>query len=257
MGNQATERPLILTSLAGVNHSLFSFPNFSGTLSELAAELRSERLGPGEVPLLLLTREVLTRVAARQLTEGEHAETLPLLAGVIALKARLLLPKPEVLAADDAGEWDELEDVLESVEALAELDALVSFLSQRRSERAGLIAARPLDLQLPRKARPAAGSAGLAKLVKAAQSAVREVQVPLLSRERLTLAGALRALGAFGTQLQTFTFFSVPVKDWGERATYFSALLEGVKAGMFSVEQAEPFADIEVRHLREELEDVS
>ncbi|TSA83110.1 segregation/condensation protein A [Deinococcus detaillensis] len=246
-----------MTSLTAANPFLFTFPNFSGTLSELAAELRSERLEPGEVPLLLLTREVLARAAAQQLRPEEHAETLPLLAGVIALKARLLLPKPEALAAEGAGEWDELEEVLESVEALAELDALVSFLSQRRSERAGLIAARPLDLQLPRKVRPAAGSAGLAKLVKAAQSTVREVQVPLLSRERLTLAGALRALSAFGTRLRTFTFFSVPVKDWGERATYFLALLEGVKDGTFSVQQAEPFADIEVRHLREELEEVS
>lgn len=232
--------------------SHFTFPGFSGTLTELAAALRSGRMLPGEVPLLDLTRELLGRIAAQRLTENEHAETLPVLAGVIALKVRLLLPRPELpptLEADDDGGLDE---VLESVEALAELGELVSFLAQRRSERAGLIAARPLDLDWPRRVRPAVGRSGLEKLVKAAQSAVREVQVPLLSRERLTLAAALRALRAFGTRLRTFTFLSVPVADWGERATYFSALLEGVKEGSFSAEQAEAFGDIEVRQLGDE-----
>lgn len=230
--------------------TFITLPHFSGTLSELAAALRLEKLLPSEVPLLQLTREVLGRAAAHQLTFDEYETALPILANVIALKAQLLLPKPEVMVIED--EWDELEEVLDSVEALAELDSLVSFLAQRRLERSGLIAARALDLQLPRKIRPAAGSAGLAKLVKAAQGAVRQVQVPLLARERLTLAGALRALSVFGARLQTFTFLSVPVADWGERTTYFSALLEGVKDGTFSVEQPQAFADIEVRHLAQE-----
>lgn len=244
---------LTLSAPALGNHSRFDFPGFSGTLTELASALRSERVRPGDVPLLSLTRELLARIAAQQLTPDEHAETLPVLAGVIALKVRLLLPRPEAPPSTENDDWDELDDVLEGVEALAELGELVSFLSRRRSERAGLIAARPLDLEWPRRVRPSVGRAGLARLVKAAQGAVREVQVPLLSRERLTLAGALRALRAFGTRLRTFTFLSVPVADWGERATYFSALLEGVKDGSFSVEQAETFGDIEVRQLGEEI----
>ena len=245
---------LALDSPPAAPFSHFTFPGFSGTLGGLAAALRSGRLLPGEVPLLSLTRELLERIAAQQFTPDEHAETLPVLAGVIALKVRLLLPAPQVPpSAGDSDDWDELDDMLESVEALAELGELVAFLSRRRSERAGLIAARPLNLDWPRRVRPAVGQAGLARLVKAAQSAVREVQVPLLSRERLTLAGALRALRAFGTRLRIFTFLSVPVADWGERATYFSALLEGVKDGSFSVEQAEAFGDIEVRQLGEEV----
>lgn len=239
---------------ASAAQGLFAFPGFSGTLPELAASLRAERLRPEDVPLLVLTRELLTRIAAQHLTPDEHAEVLPTLAGVIALKARLLLPRPEAQLSDEAyGDGDDLGDVLEVVEALAELSKLVSFLSQRRSERAGMIAARPLDLDWPRRVRPAVGRAGLARLVKAAQSAVRDVQVPLLARERLTLVGALRALRAFGARLRTFTFLSVPVADWSERATYFSALLEGVKDGSFSVEQPETFGDIEVRHLKKEI----
>ena len=231
--------------------SLFSFPSFCGTLNQLAAALRSGQVEPQDVPLLVLTRDLLGRIAGERLTPQEHAEVLPALAGVIALKAQLLLPKPAAArpvddhGEDGGGDWE----VAQGVEALAELGALVSLLLQRRTERAGLIAARPLDLGLLRRARPAAGQAGLARLVGAARKAVRDVQVPLLSRERLTLADALRALSAFGQHLRTFTFFSVPVNGWGERATYFSALLEGVKAGTFGVEQAQAFADIEVRHL--------
>ena len=241
------ERPP-LTLTPSPDPSAFSFPAFYGTLNQLAAALRSGQLPPQDVPLLTLTRELLGRIATRSFTPEEHAEVLPALAGVIALKAQLLLPRPEVVGSPES-DWDELDDILEGVEALAELDALVSLLSQRRTERAGLIAARPLDLGLPRRARPAAGQAGLAKLVGAARKAVRDIPVPLLSRERLTLADALRALSAFGQRLRTFTFLSVPVNDWGERATYFSALLEGVKDGTFGVEQPQAFADIQVRHL--------
>ncbi|WP_420596758.1 segregation/condensation protein A [Deinococcus sp.] len=238
---------------AALSSSLVTFASFSGSLTDLAAALRSGQVQPDEIPLLTLTRELLTRIAAAHFTADEHAELLPTLAGVIALKARLLLPKPPALPEpdDDFSDDEGVDDVLAGVEALAELGALVAFLSQRRSERSGLIAARPVDLGLPRRMRPAQGSAGLAKLVTAARSAVRAVELPLLARERLTLAGALRALGAFGTRLQTFTFFSVPVADWNERATYFSALLEGIKTGSFSAEQAQPFEDIQVEFLGE------
>ena len=232
--------------LSPQHSSLSTFPS----LTELTAALRSGQVQPSDVPLLSLTRELLARVAAAHFTADEHAELLPALAGVIALKARLLLPKPEIQPheGEDEGDWD----VLGGVEALTELGELVALLSRRRSEREGLIAARPLDLGLPRRVRPAAGKAGLARLVGAARKAVRDVQVPLLSRERLTLAGALRALSAYGTRLRTFTFFSVPVADWKERATYFSALLEGVRDGSFATEQPQPFADIKVRHLGKE-----
>ncbi|GAA4023179.1 ScpA family protein [Deinococcus rubellus] len=244
---------LTLDPPPAAHFSLFTFPGFSGTLLELAATLRAGRLLPGEVPLLRLTRELLGRITAQRLSPDEHAEALPVLASVIALKVRLLLPQPDTAPTTDFDDDSGLDGVLESVEALAELGELVSFLAQRRLERAGLIAARPLEIEWPRRVRPAVGRSGLEKLVKAAQSTVREVQVPLLSRERLTLAGALRALRAFGARLRTFTFLSVPVADWGERATYFSALLEGVKEGSFSAEQAEVFGDIEVRQLGEEV----
>lgn len=227
-------------------------PTFEGSLAELASALRTGRVEPGEVGLLHLTREVLGWARAQGI-EG-HPEALPALAGVIALKARLLLPAPDPDPSPE-GEWDTdpLDDLMEGVEALAELDALVGFLAARRREREGLIPARPVPLNLPRRERPAQPARSLARLVKAAQNAVRQVEVPLLSRERLTLADALGALRAFGVRLRTFTFRGIPAGDWGERTTYFAALLEGVKEGAFSVEQEASYGEIQVTsHLAED-----
>ncbi len=228
---------------------------FVGTLDALAQALRSGQVRPDEVPLLHITRELIAR--SEELSADDRAEALPPLASVIALKARLLLPQRQTVTDDGDGDSggfadDGLSDLLEGVEALAELDTLVSFLSRRRAERSGLIAPRPLPLNLPRKQRPAAGKAGLARLVKAAQHAVREVAPPLLARERLTLADALGALRAFGLRLRHFTLLSVPISDWAERTTYFAALLEGVKEGLLSAEQATPFADIHIATLEHE-----
>lgn len=224
-------------------------PSFQGSLTLLASALRSGQVLPSEVPLLRLTREVLAWVqdmtgqSATAFADA-HPDLLPALANVIALKARLLLPQPE---PDDPDTLEELfEEVVEGVEALAELDSLVAFLATRREERAGLLPARPIPLDLPRRERKRNPGGSLAKLVRAAQNAVRQVEVPLLARERLTLADALKALRAFGRRLSTFSFRGVAVQDWGEQTTYFAALLEGVKEGDFSVQQDEAYGEIQV-----------
>ncbi|MFC4427655.1 segregation and condensation protein A [Deinococcus navajonensis] len=223
---------------------------FEGSLSELASALRTGELVPAEVTLLRLTREVLAwvqDVAGAPAAFAEvHPELLPTLASVIALKARLMLPQPEGPEATDESLDEPLDDLLEGIEALAELDALVSFLAARRQAREGLMPARPIALDLPRRERRRNPQGSLARLVKAAQNAVRQVEVPLLARERLSLADALGALKAFGRRLRTFTFRGIPAQDWGERTTYFAALLEGVKEGTFSAEQPESYGDIVV-----------
>ncbi|PTA67867.1 segregation and condensation protein A [Deinococcus arcticus] len=242
----------------GAGSFLVALPGFAGTLGELAAALRAGRVPPAEVPLLALTREVLAW-AGRVTGEGPaaladaHPELLPTLAAVIALKARLLLP-PEEDDLPPEADVDEppADEVLRGVEALAQLDTLVGFLAARRREREGLIPARPFPVTLPRPERPRNPQGSLARLVRAARTAVRQVEVPLLARDRLTLQDALGALRAFGRRLRTFTFRGIPAQDWGERTTYFAALLEGVKEGTFSAEQAEPYGEIAVTsHLTE------
>lgn len=239
--------PLSQTSFA------VQLPCFSGTLAELASALRSGRVEPPQVPLLTLTREVL--IWAQEfgaLYADAQPDLLPTLAGVIALKARLLLPQPAPDSTDESWPDDLLDELVEGVEALAELDALVGFLSARRREREGLIAARAVPVILPRRERPRNPQGSLSKLVRAAQNAVRQVEVPLLARERLTLADALGALRAFGLRLRTFTFRGIPAQNWGEQTTYFAALLEGVKEGHFSVEQDGVNGEIQITsHLEE------
>ena len=225
---------------------------YSGDLSGLAGRLRAGAILPAQVPLLRLTRELLHWAGQFAALHPEtYAELLSVLAGVIALKARLLLPRPEAVPDDTNDDWTEDGGVLEGMQALAELDQLVQMLSQRRQARQGLIPAARLELGLPRRSARAAGQQGaaqeeLARLVRAARNAVREVSVPLLSVERLTLQDALKALRAFAGRLSIFSFGAVPAQDWGERATYFSALLEGVKAGDFVAEQQEVYGEIVV-----------
>jgi segregation and condensation protein A len=228
-------------------------PEYSGDLGGLAQRLRAGAILPECVPLLRLTRELLAWAGQFAALHPEtYAELLPVLAGVIALKARLLLPRPAAQAEasdeDMTDDWldDPGDEVLEGVQALHDLDQLVRLLFQRRQAREGLIPAARVELNLPRRAGKAAGKLGLAKLVKAARNAVRDVQVPLLSVERLTLQDALGALRAFARRLKIFTFGAVPAADWGERSTYFSALLEGVKAGDFVTEQQEMYGEIVV-----------
>ena len=226
---------------------------YRGDLGGLAQRLRAGSILPAQVSLLRLTRELLAwagRFAA--LHPETYAEVLPSLAGVIALKAKLLLPAPEAEGpqGEEGEDWAEsrtLESgVLEGVQALEQLGLLVQMLAERRQARQGLIPAGRLELGLPRRPSRAAGSQRLARLLKAAQNAVRDVQVPLLSVERLTLQDALKALRAFARRLSIFSFGAVPAADWGERSTYFSALLEGVKAGDFVVEQLDIYGEIMV-----------
>ena len=226
---------------------------FEGSLGDLAAALRSGELTPEQVPLLELTGAVLAWLRQHPAwQEGRPpAEVLPPLAAVIALKARLLLPPapPSEEGNGETEDWSEAwDDVTGGVEALAELDRAVQFLSQRRTERSGLIPApvpRP-GLDLPRRQRPPRQGQNLRRLLEAARAAVREVDVPLLARERLSLQGALSALLAFGRRLRHFSFSGITAQDWGERTTYFAALLEAVKTGELRAEQAEPYGDIQV-----------
>ncbi|ANE43980.1 segregation and condensation protein A [Deinococcus puniceus] len=247
MGTAVALAPAPQTSFA------VQLPCFSGTLAELASALRSGRVLPPEVPLLSLTREVLAWAQGfGALYADAQPDLLPTLASVIALKARLLLPQLQPEATEESWPDDLLDELVEGVEALAELDALVGFLSARRREREGLIAARAVPVILPRRERPRNPAGSLSKLVRAAHNAVRQVDVPLLSRERLTLADALGALRAFGTRLRTFTFRGIPAQNWGEQTTYFAALLEGVKEGNFSVQQDDVNGEILITsHLEE------
>jgi segregation and condensation protein A len=230
------------------------FEGFEGTLLELAASLRAGKLEPAFVPLLELTRAVLTRFENFR-TELEilsigsldlASEALPHLAGVIELKARLLLPRPIKTHHEDPDDIDNsLEDVLSGVEALAQLEGAISFLRDRRKERSKMLIASPVPINLPRKMRPLTQSIG--DLVEAAKRRVREVNLFDLAHDRLTLPQALERLRVFSQKLKKFFFADIPAQDWGEKTVLFSAMLEGVRAGELEVEQPEIYGAIEIQ----------
>jgi segregation and condensation protein A len=237
---------------------------FEGTLLELAASLRTGKLKPIQVPLLKLTRDVLERFHALrgelELSQGDldatfrtssldlASEALPHLAGVIELKARLLLPRqPNMLEEGEANIDAELEDVLEGVEALAKLEGAIQFLRDRRRERSLLLVAQVPPIKLPRKFKPLSRSLG--DLVKAAQRHVRDVNIFDLSLDRITMPMAMERLRDFGRRLKKYFFHDVPTSGWGERTVVFGAMLEAMRAGELEASQPEQYGAIEIRNL--------
>jgi len=238
-------------------------PHFSGNLLEVAQALRSGLLSPGEVPLRALVEKSLERFhALRVLDFKASSEALPLMASVVSWKVKMLLPpKPEPVqdfSLEDESEdlWDELAT---GIEQMANLERLVNFLSNQRLGRAWIVASKPLELNLPRREREHSEGVrrkGLSRLLEAARSAVRDVRLEGLSRERLTQGEAYRALRAFSSRLGRFLFSSVTVSSWSERTVYFTALLEGVREGRWSAHQGEVYGEIELEALKEEQAEV-
>jgi segregation and condensation protein A len=232
------------------------FSGFEGTLPELAAALRSESILPSQVPLLLLTRAVLSRYSQVKAVLPPDAalelasEALPHLSGVIELKTRLLLPKPpRIILEDDSDDADTtLEDVLEGVQALAQLEGAITFLKEQRASRSLLMLPNVPEIRLPRKAKPV--SSGLSALLEAARRRIRAIEFLDLAFERLTMPLALARIRSFGEQIKNFFFHQIPAENWGERTVLFSALLEGVRDGTFEANQEIAYSEIDVRCIK-------
>lgn len=229
------------------------FAGFEGTLPELSAALRLGQVLPSIVPLLELTRAVLARYQnAKAMLPPDDAlelssEALPHLSGVIELKARLLLPKPPKQEEDDSEFDSTLEDVLEGVQALAQLEGAIGFLREQRAARSQVLLPNVPGIVLPRKAKPIA--TGIGVLLEAARRRVRDIEFLDLAFERLTMPMAMARLMDFGKTLKSFFFAAVPATDWGERTVLFSALLEGVREGQLSAKQEVAYEDITVQCL--------
>ncbi|GGJ49205.1 segregation/condensation protein A [Deinococcus roseus] len=228
-----------------------SFPGFSGGLLDLLQALKQERLLPSEVPLSTITQAVLNRFYTLRALDAEVAsEALPQLAAVVALKTSLLLPRISKEEPEDAGEdfEDYPQDMMSSVQALQELDALVRFLAEKRKGRNHIIAAKGLDLPYERK-KPREKLV-LTQLLAAAKSAVREVQAAHIVKDRLTLEDARKAILAFVKNLRNFFFEAIITRDWGEKTVYFAALLESVRLGEVELRQDTAYGQIEVESLQ-------
>jgi segregation and condensation protein A len=237
---------LALASAVGPAPLVVEFAGFCGTLTELVMALRQERVAASQVPLLLLCQQVLLRFEQwRASLLDEASAALPLLASVIELKLRLLLPPlPSTEdSIDHEGQLDP-DAVAAGVERLAELDGLVGFLRLRRLAREQVVTPPAQAVTLQRQPRPT--GRGLAELVAAAKRRVRTLSLQDVALERLTLVTALTTLRQWAARLRSFLFGELPFESWGERTVFFAALLEGIKNGDVVAEQPEIYGEIQV-----------
>ncbi len=167
---------------------------------------------------------------------GRATETLPLLARIIELKVRLLLPQPP--KPPEA----ELEEILETVLALEAFEDAIGFLRERRETRRHLVSAQAPRPPYPRRARPLG-----AKLDRLSELATRHRVTHYfeLAVERLTLASALKKLRAGLVRLRRGTLQALmEARDWPTVTVAFSAMLEMVKEGEVKAEQGTLYDDI-------------
>jgi segregation and condensation protein A len=218
-------------------------PAFEGTLSELAQALRSRRLAPGQVDLLLVVREVLARFQAFANRDLDRAtEALPPAATVVELKARLLLPRPPrpVEEEDEAARAE----ALAAVAALEALEDAIAELRERRERRRHLLPARAPAPPYARAARPL--GIPLDRLTELA-ARLRPGPYFELVRERLTVSAAIGRILARLRPGQRRGFEEL-VEDasWATRTVYFVGALELVRDGRCRLHQPDAFGPIEV-----------
>ncbi len=224
-----------------------SFPGFDGSAFELAEALRRGRVPAAELPILDLIQQALAQLEALDL--DTKSAVLPLLAELLEAKLRALLPQtmdPE-WDGEDASEVEVAERV---VGLLVELERAVAFLEERSRVRRHVLPVRPpplpADPRLPRLAPE--------RLVRAARAFQRKAEV-LVAPERYGIAEAWRRIVRLLAFTRRFVFQRLPFGGWGERAVTFAALLEAFRLGKVHLEQAAPFAELEVERRETELEE--
>lgn len=232
---------------------LVDIHNFSGTLGELAHALRSQQLLPNEVDVLGLVRTYLRyyeRVAVDNLELA--TETLPQLARVVELKARLLLPRPPKENEDEEDEV--LEKTLAAITLLEDLEEAIYFLKRRREERRIILTARTPRPDYPRPARPL--KIGAARLAETA-ARYRLSNYFELAVERLTMAAAMKHLQTALARLRRGRLSDLlPSRSWESLVMSFTGMLELVKDGTVHASQTEPYAPIELELIEAQHEDI-
>lgn len=220
-----------------------SQPAFNGTLGELAYALRVSNVRPQDLDVLDLVQSYLTYF--NEVAEDDinlASEALPMVARIVELKVRFLLPRPP---KEDAEEEEELlEQALEAVTLLEELESAITFLRSRRLERRIMLPAKTPRPQYPRAERPLKISlGGLAELAsRYSVSNYFEMAV-----ERLTMAGAMKGLMKRLKSLRRGRLSELlEHQTWPVAAITFAGMLELFKEGKVRAEQAEVYGPIEL-----------
>jgi len=215
---------------------------FEGSLNELAHALRSAKLSPQEVNVLELVKHYLSYFYSFVDSDLNLAsEALPLIARVIELKTRFLLPRPP---KDDEDEEAMLEETLEAVTLLEELEDAILFLKNKREERRVVLPAKTPRPSYPRPDRPI--KIGLGRLAELA-SKYNSSNYFELAIERLSMAGAMKQLMNNLKRFRRAFFIDlIEHKTWTVAAISFAGMLELYKEKKLHAVQDEAYVPIEV-----------
>lgn len=220
---------------------LVETPAFSGTLGELAYALRKGSLHPSQLDVLQLVRTYLSYFeAAAQDDLNLASEALPMVARVVELKVRFLLPRQP----KDDEEEELLEETLEAVTLLEDLENAIHFLKQRREARRVVLPAQTPRPDYPRAERPI--KIGVDKLKQMASrysvSAYFELAI-----ERLTMASAMKGLMKSLKRLRRGKLVDlIEHKTWAVLTISFAGMLELYKENKLRAVQDEPYGPIEI-----------
>jgi segregation and condensation protein A len=226
---------------------------FAGPFDLLLSLILREELDLLEVDLAGIVVTYLDHLEAQGELDLEAAtEFLVLIAALLELKSRLMLPGEEVEELAELAPAEAAEELLERLAQYARFRGAGGWLRARRDELAGeLFRAAPLPAELRRASLASATAAYDPAVLGRALGNLLRLPPPIDTRHllapRVTVAerlGVLRGLlrrGAFAYE------DAVRGADRVTEAVTLFALLELYKRGEAAWEQAEPFGPITVR----------
>ncbi|MEM7738391.1 MAG: hypothetical protein AAF267_21655 [Deinococcota bacterium] len=237
----------------------YQLADFTGSLGELAQALRSDTLSVHQLNVSQLVTEYLAYYRQQAANDLELAtETLPEMARVIELKARFLLPRPAKLADEDTKQA-----VIKVVLELEAVENALLFLRQQRQARKHLLTAKTPRPEYPRRRRPL-GKPALTKLSQLAaryqvsnyfELAIERLSIPVAMRRlrKLMAKVQITTLGALTQQAYLQDTPEVASSEptslpWLTRVVYFAGMLELVKEGKLTAQQASYEDEIVLEH---------
>ena len=202
------------------------------------------------IKLVALTGAYLRQVKASGVDLNQLAEPLPLLGGLMALKARSLLPQPQAPNEDDEVpiSLEELERRLKEYEqfkTVAQLLAELHALQHQHFSRVQADAAASLGKA---EASEAPFEVGITDLMRAFAKVLEKAAVPVyeVKAEPWTVEMKVQELRVLLTVKRQVTFLELftPEKSKLELVVTFLALLELMRQHVAQAIQERPFADI-------------
>jgi segregation and condensation protein A len=215
---------------------------FSGPLDLLLALIREEQVDIYDIPIARICAQFVVRI--RTLGLNEAAEYLEMAARLLRIKAQMLLPR------SDEEQWeDPRAELVRRLLEYQQMREVVDVLERRGEERRNQFA----RAYLPQAAAPpqAPLALSLAELLSAVDRVLRAARQPNMHEvipRALDIPGAItiiRSVLALRTRILWTEIVERSAEPWQILSTLLG-LLELAKMGELRVNQAKPFANVEI-----------